>query len=729
MASGGLDLMADIEKGTVDFVENFDGTLSEPTVLPASLPNLIVNGSSGIAVGMSTSAPPHNVGEVGDALIYMLDSWSKLDNVGIPELMQFIKGPDFPTGGLVFRFREGNDTDALAQAYATGRGKLTVRAKVHIEQLSRNRSRIIITELPYQVNKTSLIERIAMLVREERIEGITDLRDESDRQGMRIVIDLTRTVNVNEVMSVLYRQTPMQTTFSIIMLALVDGVPRMLSLKQALLVFLDHRLEIVRRRSEFDLARAQERAHILEGLLVALDNLEAVIATIRKSRTVETAHSNLRKEFKLSEIQARAILDMPLRRLAGLEQKKIQDEYKDKQKGIKYLERLLASPKLMRDVIKQEVIDIRRDYGDPRRSLIIAGAKGEGVTVSDVLPEEKVWVVVTRSGLVSRTYDDVQPKVTTAVKDPPRVMLEASAGEVLYLFTSDGMASSLPVHQLNQSNDYQQGTHWADLTTLDREQEVVAARSVSSGVEDGYLVLASMGGIVKRIAVEDLPGLSANAFRVMGLSRDALGWAEVSSGDDHVVMVTAEGMAIRFSEDDVRPMGMPAAGVKGIKLGGANDLVVGMGLVKPRASLWVISSDGSAKSSPLSDYPKQGRYGAGVVTIKMAPGTLLAASAIGTMDENLVVVTSKGKPKYMRFSLAPRSGRGTLGKSVVALGDKESVSYTVVPRLAPAEAKPVDEPQPKKSRKKKAASKSKKTAAKAKATTKKTAKKVSGSKK
>jgi DNA gyrase subunit A len=705
MAASGLDLMIDIEKDTVEFAENFDGTLDEPAVLPSLLPNLIVNGSSGIAVGMSTSIPPHNISEVCEALVYMLDRWTKLDDVGVPELMQFIKGPDFPTGGLVFRFNERGESDALAHAYAHGRGKITIRAKVHVEQLSRNRNRIVITELPYQTNKSSLIERIATLARDEKIEGITDLRDESDRQGIRIVIDLTRNVDPDEIIAALYKQTPMQGTFSIIMLALVEGVPRTLSLKQALRVFLDHRLEVVKRRSEYDLARARERAHILEGLLVALDSLEAVIQTIRKSRTVETARKNLRKNFKLSETQAQAILDMPLRRLAALEQKKIQDEYKEKQKLIKYLERLLGSTKMMRGAIKEELLEIKRVYGDPRRTVIVEGSKGEAVTMTELVPEQKVWVVVTEGGQISRTFDEKQPKVTTAVKDPPRVMLESAANETLYLFTRDGMAAAVPVHQLERSNDFQQGLHWADVAPLDRDQDVVAALSISPGRDDGYLVLASVGGMVKRVALEDLPGVSANAFRVMGLSRDSLEWAELSSGDDEVILVTAEGMTIRFGEDEVRPMGLPAAGVKGVKLGGADDRVVGMGLVAPRASLWVVTKDGVAKSSPLSEYPRQGRYGAGVITMKFDKGSLLAASAIGTMDDNLVVVTSKGKPKYMRFGLAPRSGRATMGKSVIAMSGKEEVVGVVTPRIQAQETgennPPKEEPPPKKKAKSK----------------------------
>ncbi len=340
----GQELLVDIERNTVDFADNFDGTLREPTVLPASIPNLLVNGASGIAVGMSTSIPPHNLGEVCNALIYLLENWENMDQIGVPELMQFIKGPDFPTGGVVYTYDNGSDEDQLRAAYATGRGKIKIRAKLHVEELGRGRSRIIVSEIPFQTNKTSLIERIAELVREGRIEGIADLRDESDRNGLRIVIDVMRTADPLEVIADLFKYTPLESTFSIIILALVDGEPRRLSLKQALRVYLEHRLEVVRRRSEFDLAQARERAHILEGLLTALDHLDEVIDTIRRSRTVETAHANLCKRFHLSDAQATAILQMQLRRLAALERRKLEEEYKEKLQLIKMLEAAAEQP-------------------------------------------------------------------------------------------------------------------------------------------------------------------------------------------------------------------------------------------------------------------------------------------------------------------------------------------------------------------------------------------------
>jgi DNA gyrase subunit A len=557
-----------------------------------------------------------------------------------------------------------------------------VQAKAHIEELDRSRNRIIITELPYQVNKTTLIERIAELVRDKKLEGITDLRDESDRQGLRIVIDLTRTVDPYEVLGQLYKHTPMRTTFSIIMLALVDGEPRMLSLKQALRVYLEHRFVVVRRRTEFDLERARDRAHILEGYLTALENLDEVIALIRKSRAVENAREGLQKRFKLSEIQAQAILDMPLRRLAALERKKIEDEFKEKRELIRYLEKLLNDPKLMRTVIKDELVLIREQYGDPRRTLIVDSAVSDAVTVTDLLPDEEVWVVVTESGLVSRTFDNDLPRITTAVKDPPCQIVSAQSNDILYLFASDGMAASIPVHQLTALQDFQDGVHFASLTSLDRDQEIVAAIPLSSSSREGFLFMTSVAGMVKRVSVDDLPGASAHAFQVMILNGDALGWVEWTPGENEVLMVSAEGLAIRFNEEDVRPMGLRAAGVKGMKLGGRQDRVVGMIKIEPRDNnLWVITADGVAKSSLIADYPVQGRYGQGVITIKFRDKSQhLAAAAAGSLDDNLVVVTNKSKPKYMRLGLAPRVGRNVPGDSVIALGATERVVRAVMPK-------------------------------------------------
>lgn len=774
MATAGIELLSDIDKSTVDFVENFDGSLIEPSVLPCNLPNLIVNGSSGIAVGMSTSIPPHNMSEVCDALIFMLDRWENLDTVGLPDLMRFIKGPDFPTGGLVFRYSEGADArlkasivegqthkrivfpelpptvdrqsligelrraseapgfeevigvrdesageelqvsidldtgadaeaileslynsvpslrtnlvDNVAHAYATGRGKLVVQAKAHIEALDRNRNRIIVTELPYQVNKTALIERIAELAREQRIEGLTDLRDESDRQGLRIVIDLTRTVDPYDVLSLLYKLTPMRQTFSVIMLALVDDEPRLLSLKQALRVYLEHRFVVVRRRSEFDLQRALERAHILEGYLIALDNLDEIIDTIRRSRTVETAHENLRKRFKMTDVQADAVLAMPLRRLAALERKKIDDEYKEKKHLIRQLEELLASPKEMRELIKEELDETKKWYSDPRRTLIVEGVAGDAVTVSELVPDEEVWITLSESGLISRTFTDQVPKITSEVKDPPRLIVSAGVSEILYLFTSDGMAATIPVHQIPQSNDVEQGAPFSSFAALAPEQQIVAGLARPPIMNDGYLFLGSTGGMVKRIDVADLPGLMARPFRVMGLADDKLGWAVWTGGNDEIMLLSAEGKGIRFHEDDVRPMGLPAGGVNGIKLGGASDHVVSMLVVQPEGNVLVISSTGLAKWSPVDEFPVQGRYGQGVIAMKLADKTAyLAAAAFGSENDVVVIVTTKRRPKSLRLGAAPRQARNAVGVSAISLGTTEHVARVVAPvaRRAP----------------------------------------------
>ena len=410
MARIGDQLLVDINKETVDFVENFDGTLNEPAVLPAMAPNLLINGASGIAVGMSTNIPPHNLREICDALVHMLEHWQRLEAIDVDELMRFVKGPDFPTGGVIFKMR--GDENMLRQAMATGRGKITLRAKVHIEDMGRGKSRIIVSELPYQTNKTTLVERIASLVRSGKLEGLVDLRDESDRQNpVRLVIELQRGADVTEVLQRLFKLTPLQTTFGIIMLALVDGQPRMLGLKQALRVFLEHRLQVVARRSEFDLARARERAHVLEGLIIALDNLDAVIKTIRKSRSTDTARKNLMKNFPVSEVQAQAILQMALRRLASLEIRRIRDEYKEKQRLIKSLEDLLASPKKQRAHIAEELAKVKEEFGDRRRTIVSDG-EASGVTQADFLmPEEKTVVMLSTKGDLGRTSMDSAPRV------------------------------------------------------------------------------------------------------------------------------------------------------------------------------------------------------------------------------------------------------------------------------------------------------------------------------
>jgi len=412
-----MEILADIEKDTVDFLDNFDGSLKEPAVLPSGIPNLLVNGATGIAVGMATSVPPHNLGEVCDALIFMLENWTKLEQVSVEDLMRFIPAPDFPTGGIIVTGK--GEGEGLPAAYGTGRGRISLQARAHIEEMGRGRSRILVTELPYQTNKAALIERIAELARAAEIEGIADLRDESDRQGMRIVIELTKTAEPEKVLGQLYRRTPMQGTFSIIILALVEGEPRLLSLKQALRVYIEHRLEVVRRRGQFDLRRARERAHILEGLQTALEHLEEVIQMIRSARDADQARERLIRRFRLSEPQANAILDMPLRRLASLERKKIDIEYKEKLAQIKELEALLASDKRLRAAIAAEIAEVRGKYGDRRRTQIVQMAKGKrgqrvltATDLADLTPVKETWVVVTSEGLIEQLMAEARRVIT-----------------------------------------------------------------------------------------------------------------------------------------------------------------------------------------------------------------------------------------------------------------------------------------------------------------------------
>ncbi|PKO20803.1 MAG: DNA gyrase subunit A, partial [Chloroflexi bacterium HGW-Chloroflexi-1] len=583
LAGISAEMLTDIEKGTVDWTENFDGTLKEPTVLPAALPNLLINGSSGIAVGMSTNIPPHNLGEVCDALIYLIDNYESAEDVTVEDLIQFIPGPDFPTGGLVYRYRhEGSganqeQVDVITKAYASGRGRIIMQAKAHIEEMSRNRNRIVVTELPYQANKTNLLERIADLVRDGRLEGITDLRDESDRTGMRICIELTRTVDPRDVLANLFKLTPLQSTFGVSLLALVDGEPRLLSLKRILMYYLEHRQEVIVRRSKYELERARQRAHILEGLLRALDVLDEVIALIRKSKTADTARRNLIAEFKFTEIQAQAILDMQLRRLAALERRKLQDEYRAVIALIRDLEALLGSPKKVLALIRQNLLDLKARYADPRRTQIADRVKGT-LTARDILPDQDVWITLAADGTLAR--QPVEPpnvaRLNRLTRDASVALVAANTRQELYLFSAKGQAARVPIHQIPEGA----GAHFADVSSLTRRDRVVALRAISSpegeepdsglrpGSGQGYLLLGTAQGKVKRVTIADLLAQAHTDPQVIGLDDgDELAWVDVSSGGGEMLLVTASGQAIRFAEEDVRSMGLAASGIGGIKLG------------------------------------------------------------------------------------------------------------------------------------------------------------------
>jgi len=690
IASLGQELLSDIEKETVDFADNFDGSLQEPSVLPSTIPNLLVNGASGIAVGMSTNVPPHNLGEVVDACVYMLSHWSRLDEVTVQELMQFIKGPDFPTGGVVYTHQDSeNDDNPVIQAYATGRGKVTVRAKVHMEDMGRGKSRIIISELPYQTNKTNLIERIASLVAEGKLVGLSDLRDESDRQqAVRLVVELQRGVDAGEVLAQLFKLTPLQETFSIIMLALVDGQPRLLTLKQALRVFLEHRQEIVRRRSEYDLARAKDRAHILEGLLKALDRLDEVIGIIRRSKSAEVARTNLMEALLISEIQAQAILDMPLRRLAALEIQKIQEEYQEKLKIIEYLEGLLQDPQKIRISIAEELTQIKQTYGDRRRT-VIADRVATTVSAADFfVPEEDGWVTLTTDGKIGRTMENKPPKVTADMKQPPYIVLQTSTSQTLYLITTRGECATIPMQQLPQIAEVEEGTPFNDLCPLRADEEIAAILGLPMNMGVGYVFMVTVGGDVKRSRLEDLPGASAKPFTLMKVADDdRLLTAFVTPGEQEVILVTAQAQAIRFNEEDVRPTGLQSGGMRGIKLAAQRDRVVGGFPVQANQYVWNITDDGVAKISPVDEYPLQGRAGGGVITMRLAPTSReVSAATIGRQDDNIIVLTSKHKALYMRVGRAPIVKRGKAGgEKTVTLREQESVLRVAIyqPKLTP----------------------------------------------
>ncbi len=678
-------MLRDIQKETVDYVPNFDDTLEEPQVLPAAIPNLLVNGATGIAVGMSTNIPPHNLNEVVDALKFMLEKWTKLDDISVEDLMRFIQGPDFPTGGVVIQEQEGN---TLAAAYGSGRGRITLRARVHIEEGNRGRVRLIVTELPYMTNKSSLLERIAALVREGKVEGISDLRDESDRQGMRILIELGKNVEPEGVLQKLYKYTALQTTFGIIMLALVKGEPRLLSLKQALKVYLEHRMEVVRRRSEYDLRRARNRAHILEGLRVALANLDAVIALIRRSRTVETARKNLRKEFRLSDAQAQAILAMPLRRLAALERKKIEQEYKEVRAQIKALEKLLRSPRLMRVAIAEELEEIRQTFGDHRRTQIVQLGEGKQVssvlTVTDMLPSEPTWVMVSPDGRIARTRDEKPPRRSGSAA--PRFLLRTDTHQVLYLVAQDGQAAAVPVHALPVAAKPAEGAPLKQVSALSGGAPLAALFSLPPGRElgedAGFVLSVTRQGMLKKSAVGDLPGPSTQAFTLAKVNAgDALLDVCLTSGEGEILLVTARGMAIRFAEGDVRPMGLVAAGVMGIKLGAGDSLVAAFALPR-RGDLFLLRSDGYAKRVAIKDFPRQGRYGKGVIAWKIPAKARLAGAAVDKPNVQVIAHLKKLAAKSLRLDSAPLRGRSARGSQVLPLKTGDAVAFVTVPRRA-----------------------------------------------
>jgi DNA gyrase subunit A len=672
LTSAALDILFDLNKETVNFVPNFDDTLEEPSVLPAAIPNLLVNGATGIAVGMATSIPPHNLGEIVDALVYMIEKWEKLDDIDVEQLMEFVQGPDFPTGGIIIQEK---GEDGIESAYGSGRGRVTVQAKAHIEEMERGKSRIIVTELPYQVNKSSLIERIAELARDGHLEGLSDLRDESDRQGMRIVLEMTKNVEPETVLRELYKRTPMQTTFGINLLALVadengHGEPRTLTLKQALRVYVEHRLVIIQRRAEFDLQKAKARAHILEGYLIALKNLDEIIQIIRSAPDVETARQKLMKRYKLSELQANAILDMQLRRLAALERKKIETEYKEISAIIKDLTNLLKSPKQMRAVVADELLRVKTAYGDRRRTQIVNLKKGtksaRSLTVTDLIAEQTVWIGVTEAGIIARTHDDKAPRPSG--NDAPLFLVKASSTDTLYLVAKNGKAAAIALHTLPEigSNGHlSDGVPYFKVSPLTPEDQLAAVFSMpakrSELPPETCVLTVSRLGMVKKSLVSELPGPSAQTFVLARVNDgDSLGWVGLTDGaKKDILLITSQGMAIRFKEDDVRPMGLVAAGVNGIKLEGSDQLA-GAEILPSEGEIFLITSDGKAKRMVEKDFPSQGRYGKGVTAWDLPKKVTIAGVASGKPNQMVTIYTSKGAPKSARLDAAAIRKRATV---------------------------------------------------------------------
>ncbi|WKZ46782.1 MAG: DNA gyrase subunit A [Anaerolineales bacterium] len=744
LTNAALDILFDLNKETVDFNPNFDDTLTEPNVLPSAIPNLLVNGATGIAVGMATSIPPHNLSEVVDALVYMIEKWEKLDDIDVEQLMKFVQGPDFPTGGLIVQEK---DEEGIEAAYGSGRGRVTVQAKAHVEEMERGKNRIIVTELPYMVNKSSLIERIADLAREGYLEGLSDLRDESDRQGMRIVLEMTKNADPDVVLRDLYKRTPMQTTFSINLLALVDGEPRTLTLKQALRVYVEHRLNVIKRRAEFDLAKAKARAHILEGYLVALKNLDEVINIIRSASDVETARAKLMKRYKLTELQATAILDLQLRRLAALERKKIETEYKEVSALIKELTALLKSPKLMRGVVADELLKVKAQYGDRRRTQIVnLGESKDGkttkkaLTARDLLPEQQVWIGVTDDGLVSRTADEKEPKHSG--NDAPRWLVKAGTTDTVYFVAKSGRAAAVAAHIIPQAEKLTQGSMFYKVSPLTENDSLAAVFALpsrkSSLPEETCIITTTRFGMIKKSLITELPGPSSQTFVLVKVNEGdrLISVGLTDNKKKEILLVTAQGMAIRFKEDDVRPMGLVAAGVNGMKLDD-KDEVVGAEILPSEGEVFLLTNDGKAKRVEEKDFPTQGRYGKGVIAWELHEKEKLVGAVTGKPNHMATIHLSKGAPKSTRLDAASlRKRAATKGDVVVEVkAGEEAVSVNVAweagrfvgemkeergKKKGKTSAKKASAKPKKKSATKKAKSAAKKSPPKAKKTVKKT---------
>ncbi|MEN6570699.1 MAG: DNA gyrase subunit A [Anaerolineaceae bacterium] len=674
------EMLADIDKNTVDFSDNFDGSLKEPIVLPSRLPNLLLNGSSGIAVGMATSIPPHNLREVAGAVDYMIEHYENVEDITTEDLMQFIQGPDFPTGGVVV------GRESILQAYSTGRGRLVVRGMAHIEEMKSNRFRIVITEIPYQVNKTSLIERIAELARVGKMDAISDLRDESDRRGMSIVIELKRGAQPKQVLNQLYKYTPLQSTFSVHLLALVKGEPRLLSLKRAIHIFIEHRQEIITRRTQFDLEKARARVHILDGLLIALANLDEIIRTIRQSKDTETARINLVSRFNLTEIQAQAILDMQLRRLSALERQKIEEEHQQVMDRIAYLEDLLANPNKILEVIKDDLKEVTEKFGDDRRTKIVAETHEE-LKEEDLVADEAVLITFTQRGYIKRVAANIyrtqgrggRGVSGQTVRDEDEVILLVPARTLhtILFFSDRGKVYSEKVYQIPDANRTDRGIPIVNVLALDSGERITAAVAVPSFEDAKYLTMATTRGRVKRTALSEFSSVRPSGLIAISLDKgDELGWVKLTTGKDELLLVTQKGQALKISENEIRSMGRPAAGVTGIKFK-VDDRLADMEVYEKNGTLLIVTENGFGKRTKLDEYPRKGRATGGVMTIDQKhldlTGKIIAARVVQDEDE-ISLISSGGIMLRLKVKAINTSGRNTRGFRVMDLGKGDLVA-------------------------------------------------------
>ena len=667
------EMLADIDKETVDFAPNYDGSMEEPLVLPARVPNLLINGSSGIAVGMATNIPPHNLGEIVDGLIMYIEN----PDVTVDELTGVINGPDFPTAGFI------HGLTGIRDAYRTGRGIVQMRARALIETNQRtDRESIIITEIPYQVNKAKLIETIAGLVRDKKIEGISEVRDESDREGMRIVIEVKRGEQSAIILNHLYKHTQMQSSFGIIMLALVNNEPRVLNLKEMLRYFVEHRREVVVRRSQYELRKAEERAHILEGLKIALDNLDEIINLIKRSRTPEEARGALITRFTLSVLQAQAILDMRLQRLTGLEREKLEEEYRQLIELIAYLNSVLASEALVMKIITDELKEIREAYSDPRRTEIVPETRE--IDIEDLIVEEDMIITISHTGYIKRNPVTIyrsqkrggKGKIGMETKEEDFVehLFVASTHDYLFFFTDSGKVYSIKVHQIPEAGRLAKGKAIVNLLQLNKDERVTAVLPVKVFSENEYVLMATIKGVIKKTPLNAYSNIRVGG--IIGIlldDGDKLGSVRITTGNQEILLSTHNGMSIRFNEDDVRTIGRVGRGVKGINLDD-DDFVVGMEIVQDNSSILTVTERGYGKRTDLSEYRMQSRGGKGILTIKVTPKNGKAMSAIQvTEDDEIMILTSAGMIIRMKTKDISIIGRNTQGVKLINIADDDKV--------------------------------------------------------